>query len=438
MAYPVKPERDYSYTAFEESQGTSAFPGTELDNDLDNEVDAIGEIIDFIARVMRSDGALQNGIVTKASLAADVVLGLAPPRPWVTATEYAVDQTVSQANGLYICLLAHTSGTFSADLTAGRWALLAIFDVPVTINDGSVTEPKHATGGVSTRALADDAVTPDKIPDASIPRAKMAANVGLTPIGASIPFRGPIAPTAWAFEYGQALNRVTYAELFAVLAPVATCTPTSGSAVLQDVSVDFRNLGLVGAPLEGAGIPVGATVLSITATTVTMNVNANATPGAGSVFRIGPYGFGDGTTTFTLPDSRDYTDVGRGDMGGVAASRILTTGDGASDLATDRLYDAGGADRVTLTADQVPALTGSTSAAGAHGHTYDYSVAGSALSATSGPNFGAFTANSTVGGTTSSVANHTHTATVNSGGGDPHPNLQPSRVANKIIFTGVV
>lgn len=39
-------------------------------------------------------------------------------------------------------------------------------DTPGGVTDGSITETKHATGGVSTRALADDAVTGPKLADA--------------------------------------------------------------------------------------------------------------------------------------------------------------------------------------------------------------------------------------------------------------------------------
>jgi hypothetical protein len=37
------------------------------------------------------------------------------------------------------------------------------------------------------------------------------------------------------------------------------------------------------------------------------------------------YGAGDGSTTFNVPDGRDRTIVGKGDMGGTAASRITST-----------------------------------------------------------------------------------------------------------------
>lgn len=45
--------------------------------------------------------------------------------PWVTSTAYVVNDMVSEAGSSYICLVAHTSGTFSTDLTASNWELFA-------------------------------------------------------------------------------------------------------------------------------------------------------------------------------------------------------------------------------------------------------------------------------------------------------------------------
>lgn len=44
---------------------------------------------------------------------------------WMTGTSYAKNDLVSEAGSAYICLVAHTSGTFSTDLTALKWELFA-------------------------------------------------------------------------------------------------------------------------------------------------------------------------------------------------------------------------------------------------------------------------------------------------------------------------
>lgn len=44
---------------------------------------------------------------------------------WLTSTSYVKNDLVKQAGSSYICLVAHTSGTFSTDLTAQKWELFA-------------------------------------------------------------------------------------------------------------------------------------------------------------------------------------------------------------------------------------------------------------------------------------------------------------------------
>lgn len=77
MSDPTKPIIDYSYTGFQLGNQASPFPGTQLDNDLRKLANGVGDVADAIKDIRRSDGALQNGIVTKESLASDVLLGAA-------------------------------------------------------------------------------------------------------------------------------------------------------------------------------------------------------------------------------------------------------------------------------------------------------------------------------------------------------------------------
>lgn len=64
----------------------------------------------------------------EAEAARDEVLAIADLLPdwqgaWVTATAYEVGDLVKQGGNVYICLVAHTAGTFSTDLSALRWEL---------------------------------------------------------------------------------------------------------------------------------------------------------------------------------------------------------------------------------------------------------------------------------------------------------------------------
>lgn len=40
---------------------------------------------------------------------------------WLTATEYVVNDVVTDTGVVYLCVVAHTSGTFTTDLAAGKW-----------------------------------------------------------------------------------------------------------------------------------------------------------------------------------------------------------------------------------------------------------------------------------------------------------------------------
>ena len=443
MVAPTKPEIDFSYTGFAQGLGNGSFPGTQLDNDLIGLVDSVSETIDFVTAVIREDGQLQNGVVTKASLDSSLSLGVAPPRPWATLTAYAVDETATINNSIYICTIAHTSGVFASDLGAGFWGLIAELTVPAAISDGTVTEPKHATGGVSTRALTDGSVTTVKIGSAAVTTDKLAASTALAllPIGSEIDFAGFLAPFGWAFEFGQALSRTTYLALFNVLCPNFTATTANASPVITGIATDLRNLGLEGAPIEGANITPGTTIVSVAINSITMSLNATGNA-AGVSVRILPWGAGDGSTTFNLPDARDRTSIGRGNMGGTSAGRITAAGAGNPGIETNRIGTSGGVDRHTLTAAQLAAHTHVASTtittAGAHTHTYvgppndTAHPTGTGATEPRGAN---------ITRTTDSAGDHTHTATTTitaNTGGEAHPNVQPARVTNKIIFTGVL
>lgn len=49
---------------------------------------------------------------------------------WLTATSYVVNDLVTESNLVYICLVAHTSGTFATDLAANKW-VLSTLQIPV-------------------------------------------------------------------------------------------------------------------------------------------------------------------------------------------------------------------------------------------------------------------------------------------------------------------
>ncbi len=59
-----------------------------------------------------------------------------PRGAWATAISYALKDIVAEAGYVYICVEAHTSGTFNTDLTNGKWAIYQL-DVTSSITFGS-------------------------------------------------------------------------------------------------------------------------------------------------------------------------------------------------------------------------------------------------------------------------------------------------------------
>lgn len=139
------------------------------------------------------------------------------------------------------------------------------------------------------------------------------------------------------------------------------------------------------------------------------------------------YGIGDGTTTFNIPDLRGRVIAGKDNMGGSSANRLTIEVDG------DVLGDSGGAETHTLIAGEIASgLTGTTSADTV---TTVYQAT-SIVTGSIGPGTPNFV-RAPGSGSDASVSN-THTHTVTAGGSDdPHNNVQPTIILNKIIRTGV-
>lgn len=184
------------------------------------------------------------------------------------------------------------------------------------------------------------------------------------PAGAIVFYSGIAVPDGWLLCYGQAVSRTTYEKLFLAIRRTRRVTITSANPGV----ITWKAHGLrVGDPVKFAttgalpdNITAGTTYYVKTAPTAdTLTIAAtvggtaiDTTAGTQSGVQTGlslPYGVGDGSTTFNIPDLRGRVPAGADNMGGTAATRLAATvtPDGTS------LGAAGGAESAVLTSGQV-------------------------------------------------------------------------------------
>lgn len=146
-------------------------------------------------------------------------------------------------------------------------------------------------------------------------------------VGTVKPWAGMTAPSQYMFTYGQQISRTTFATLFSAITSTQAVFCTNTLPTLTGLT-DTTNFW-IGMTVEVACVSGGVTtIIAKTASTVTLAVNANATQNINAIFF--PWGNGNGTTTFSLPDLRGLIPIGNNNMGGIASSNITTSGFGAT------------------------------------------------------------------------------------------------------------
>lgn len=140
-------------------------------------------------------------------------------------------------------------------------------------------------------------------------------------VGTIKPWAGLVAPNQYLFAYGQEIARSTYSVLFTAITSSQAAFCSNGSPILSGIA-DTSQIP-IGAAVEASCLLPNSVVVSKTGSTITVDNNAIVTTSL--TITILPWGGGNGTTTFNLPDLRGRTLAGRDNMGGTAASRLTTT-----------------------------------------------------------------------------------------------------------------
>jgi hypothetical protein len=366
VSQPNPFNRSFSFSNFQAQNPSLTLPGSQVDLELNNAKATFDGVLTNLAQIQRDDGALKNGSVTFDTLSPSLqTAGIAPALPWVASTAYAMSVSVTHGSAFYRSLVAHTSGVFATDLAAGKWVLIVDFAtialvaasmIAVTPSGSLTTDVQGSLQALDTgKAPLSHTQLSSTISDSTAAgRALLTAadataqNVllGTTSLGFQ---SGDIKPTAtlalqsgWYYCDGSNKNRVTDVNLFNAITIQQSGVTTSGSAIITGLS-DTTNGGATpmspGMPVSGIGIPAATVVQSVdSATQVTLS--ANATGSATTPLVFAPFGVGDGSTTFGLPNGA-YAFVGRDNASGSASNIMqvsttfgITTGTAAAVVAS--------------------------------------------------------------------------------------------------------
>lgn len=224
MADPTAYTPGYSFTGFQGSAPDTPLPANHVDAELASIAAKILELVNAVKNVRRSDGALKNAIVTLDALSTDVLNAVSDWEPrgaWVTATAYAVKDFVSKDGAFYVCLVAHTSGTFSTDLAADKWMLVSALSSAASI----VNTP---AGNIAATTVQDaiDELDAEKQPL----DAELTALAGLTSAADKVPYFTGSGTAALATLTASARTLLAGASMAAIMASLG-CLPLAGGTL---------------------------------------------------------------------------------------------------------------------------------------------------------------------------------------------------------------
>ncbi len=151
--------------------------------------------------------------------------------------------------------------------------------------------------------------------------------------GMMMDFAGIAAPTGWLLADGSAVARASYPSLLTAVTFVATGTTSNSNMVITGVS-DTSNM-FIGMGLTGVNIPLGATITAIIPNT-SITISVQPTLGATIPITFYPFGAGDSSTTFNVPDTRRRTTIGAG--GTVVSNPPMGVGNQVGDIGGEELH----------------------------------------------------------------------------------------------------
>lgn len=387
MVQPNPYNRATNFSNYQAENPTKPLPAGPLDEEFARLKQVTDQIRTSIKYIQRDDYALASRSVGFDQLKTEVQIGINPPTPWSTNTNYIERDTVFANSKFWIATVSHISTTFDADVAAGRWNEIASFEAATSADSVSYNNSSSGLSSNTVQGAVDElAVDLDTL--SSTISGLGADAISFDPSGLSY---------VTATNVGGAIQ-----DLDAAISAIITSNGVRPGTVL-----DF------------AGVTAPSGYLMCFGQTV----NIVDQPALFAVLGT-TYG-GNGTTTFGIPDLRGRVSAGKDNMGGTAANRLTGQPNGVNGAV---LGADGGAQTHTLTVAQMPA----------HGHNVTdngHSHNGGASTSGSGVNYLGSGSNPYFAGVSPTASSTTGISIQNNGGGGSHNNVQPTFILNKIIKT---
>lgn len=249
-------------------------------------------------------------------------------------------------------------------------------------------------------------------------------------VGTIKPWAGMTAPNQYMFTYGQEVSRSTHSALLTAITSAQSAFCNSGNPIIFGLT-DTTNFN-IGVPVEISCVAGGLTTITAkTATTVTLALTPNVTTNVIATFF--PWGNGNHSTTFNLPDYRGIVPIGNNNMGGVA-STLSSTYFGTN---PNSVGATGGSQSTTIVTVNFPPYTPAgiitngaitSTFTGQSGQT-GLTGAGGSQAYTSG----GFASSQIIGTVASSQATSTFAGGAQGGTSTPFSRIMPSQTINFIV-----
>jgi hypothetical protein len=256
-------------------------------------------------------------------------------------------------------------------------------------------------------------------------------------VGEMVEYYGLSPPARFLFADGSERFRSVFSELFNAITRELTVTVASGSPTVTVTAGSLTHV-VAGMPISlNLYFPAGTTIVSVGSGTLTLSANALASD-SNLALRVCPYGAGNDTTTFNLPDRRGRVAVTRAGTSG----RITTAGSGVDGL---RFGAVGGDQNLQQHlhgVTQTPHGHGVSDPGHVHGnenlHMTPFVGIGFATYTGGGAGVLYYSPNGTLpSGTGISIQGANANITIQNAGTGGSGNVQPCIVCNHIIFTNV-